>query len=131
MNKQSTFTIKFNFTTINMPSSIYSDISDIPNLAHADTSEITARTILLKLEISLGATRDLLEKALELCLAVEVERTEMARNRHFQQFINRPLADNKAEYEEMKTFLIHTKDHNLITGKPHWNINSFSHMIFI
>jgi hypothetical protein len=104
-------------TTMNMPSSIYSDISDIPTLADAGNSAITAHAILLKLETSLAATRDLLDKSLKLCLAVEVERTEMARNPRFQKFINRPLADNKAEYEEMKTFLLHTKHHNQIAGK--------------
>lgn len=104
-------------TTTNMPSSIYSDISDIPTLAHVEKSAITAQAILLKLETSLAATRDLLDKALKLCLAVEVERTEMARNPRFQKFINRPLADNKVQYEEMKTFLRHTKHHNQITSK--------------
>jgi hypothetical protein len=102
---------------MNMASSIYSDISDIPILADAGNSAITAHAILLKLETSLAATRDLLDKSLKLCLAAEVERTEMARNPRFQKFINRPLADNNAEYEEMKTFLLHTKQHNQITGK--------------
>jgi hypothetical protein len=99
-----------------MPSSIYSDISDIPILAHAERSPITAHEILLKLEASLDKTRDSLYKALKLCLAVEAERTEMARNPRFEKMINRPLADNQAEYEEMNTFLLHTKSANYING---------------
>jgi hypothetical protein len=99
-----------------MPSSIYSEISDIPTLAHAERSPTTAHEILLKLEASLDKTRDSLYKALKLCLAVEAERTEMARDPRFEKMINRPLADNQAEYEEMKTFLLHTKRANHIMG---------------
>lgn len=99
-----------------MPSTINSTISTIPTLVEAENSPVTAYAILARLECSLITTRNSLEKALRSCLAVEMDRTELARNPLYKTAMTRSLAENRKEYKELTEYLTHLRRDFIITG---------------
>lgn len=99
-----------------MPSTINSAISTIPTLVDAEKSPVTAYAILAKLEGSLTTTRDSLEKALRGCLAVETDRTELARNPLYKTVMARSLVENRKEYKDLTEYLAHIRRDFMIMG---------------